>query len=478
MQILKSVVLLQILKFVKMSNVVSRRDGFISDIMKMIVNGSSNDVKIILQDGEIMANKDIISARCEYFATMFSNNEVKFIEGETNSVDMSFCRKVVMEKIIAFLYIGDVELHDLSLAHLMELMHMSDMMLLEDLVADTEKFMLGFLPDSGVNYGSIPELVEGLMLAEQFKLETIKDALLLELFLSLKDIPHIPEVVENCEAFKCLPVSLLKAILLHDDARERTVGDSKERLNAFVFWLSENECSEEDRWEITDSFNFEEFTADELLTDVRKSGLYSIEKIDTRLKELFDDQKKSLVDKDKRFRTLKSYYISEKREAENQEKIATQLKLALNNEKQKTEDLEKSIKEKDYEIEKREDQVEHLEFMVKSKETTMSSLEVRVSDRDAQITLLEFDIRDKSDRIEEYEEKIESMDSQINLLKDQAFEKDRTIDRMRMSNMTKDGEIQELYVENDQMRDRIDELESVRIRGRGRGRGNRNYSHR
>ena len=70
------------------------------------------------------------------------------------------------------------------------------------------------------------------------------------------------------------------------------------------------------------------------------------------------------------------------------------------------------------------------------------------------------------------------MNSQINLLKDEAFEKDRTIDRMRMSNMTKDGEIQELDIENHQMRDRIDELESNRIRGRGRGRGNRNYSHR
>merc|ERR1712110_312851 len=100
----------------------------------------------------------------------------------------------------------------------------------------------------------------------------IKEALLLELFLSLKDVPHIPEVVKNSEAFKFLPACLLKEVLLHE-ARKKTVGDSKERLDAFVFWLSENECSEEDKKEITDSFIFDEFTSDELLTDIRKSEL-------------------------------------------------------------------------------------------------------------------------------------------------------------------------------------------------------------
>ena len=45
-------------------------------------------------------NKDILMARREYFATMFSNN--KFIEEETNSVDMSHCSKAVMERIVIY----------------------------------------------------------------------------------------------------------------------------------------------------------------------------------------------------------------------------------------------------------------------------------------------------------------------------------------------------------------------------------------
>ena len=73
------------------------RDLFVEDILRMLERGSLNDVKIVLSDGEIFANKDILMARSEYFATMFSNK--KFKEGETDSVDMSHCSKAIMEKI-------------------------------------------------------------------------------------------------------------------------------------------------------------------------------------------------------------------------------------------------------------------------------------------------------------------------------------------------------------------------------------------
>ena len=87
-----------------------------SDIMSMVTSGSSNDVKIVLEDGEVFANKDVLSARSDYFATMFSSkNEFKFIEGENNKVVMSHCSKIIMDKIIKFLFSGDMYLHDLSL---------------------------------------------------------------------------------------------------------------------------------------------------------------------------------------------------------------------------------------------------------------------------------------------------------------------------------------------------------------------------
>ena len=45
-----------------MSSVINRGDKFKSDIMKMMTNGTSNDVKIVLEDGEILANKDVLCA--------------------------------------------------------------------------------------------------------------------------------------------------------------------------------------------------------------------------------------------------------------------------------------------------------------------------------------------------------------------------------------------------------------------------------
>ena len=88
------------------------RDKLHDDLIRMMEQGSLNDVKIKLSDGEIAANKDILMARSDYFANMFSNN--KFIEGETGSVDMSHCSKAIMEKIIKFLFSGTIIFKGLS----------------------------------------------------------------------------------------------------------------------------------------------------------------------------------------------------------------------------------------------------------------------------------------------------------------------------------------------------------------------------
>ena len=57
-----------------MSSITKSGDKFKSDILAMITSGTSNDVKILLEDGEeITANKDVLCARSDYFSTMFSN---------------------------------------------------------------------------------------------------------------------------------------------------------------------------------------------------------------------------------------------------------------------------------------------------------------------------------------------------------------------------------------------------------------------
>ena len=204
-----------------MSSIINCGDKFKSDILAMITSGTSNDVKIVLEDGEILANKDVLCARSEYFSTMFSNNnmdnQVKFMEGKTNKVDMGHCSKVIMDKIIKYLFSGDMKLHDMSLPDLVKITHMTSMMLLNDVSELIKEYVLEIVPDSAVNCAYLPDLLHSLMLAVNFGLDELREALLHELFISLKDVHQIPEVVKNSEAFKMMSPKLMKEILLYEE---------------------------------------------------------------------------------------------------------------------------------------------------------------------------------------------------------------------------------------------------------------------
>ena len=76
-------------------------------------------------------------------------------------------------------------------------MNMTSMMMLDDLHSFIKDYVLELIPDSGVNCACLPDLVNSLMLAENFGLEDIKEGLVHELFMSLKVVPQIPEVVQN-----------------------------------------------------------------------------------------------------------------------------------------------------------------------------------------------------------------------------------------------------------------------------------------
>ena len=84
------------------------------------------------------------------------------------------------------------------------------------------------------------------------------------------DEEEIDEEVESDDETDCIRIA--------DDVR----------FDAFEFWLTRNECSDEVKKEIMDSFDLVggSFTAEKLLTDVRRSGLYSIEEIDRSVLEI------------------------------------------------------------------------------------------------------------------------------------------------------------------------------------------------
>ena len=271
---------------------LKENNKLVEDLLKMLERGSLNDVKIKLSDGEIVANKDILMARSDYFASMFSNN--KFIEGETGSVDMSHCSKAVMERIIKYLFSGEATFDQMYLAQLLELVHTTDMMLLSVFKETVATYVEHYITVNNASDDAaarfFPELVSGLKLASKYKL-TFTKRISWELYQGLKVIPND---VTATDAFKTLPFNLIKDIFLADLWQ-----DQRGKFKAFMVWLTENEASEKQKTEIVESFNFEDFTAEELLTSVRDSGLYSAKRIDERVLDL-------LKNKDMKIKELKN----------------------------------------------------------------------------------------------------------------------------------------------------------------------------
>ena len=71
-----------------------------------------------------------------------------------------------------------------------------------------------------------------------------------------------------------------------------------------MFWLSENDCTCEEKKRMKRSFDFDSFTVEDLLTDVKKSGLFSVEEIDRRVLEICRRNDKEMKDQKHDLRLL------------------------------------------------------------------------------------------------------------------------------------------------------------------------------
>ena len=92
-------------------------------LLKSLRDGNQyNDVKIVLDDGDLEASKFVLSSRSEYFYKMFDKSH-KFQENLQRDVKVS-CKKVVMEQILTYLYGGEISIDGLSLIDAVELLDM------------------------------------------------------------------------------------------------------------------------------------------------------------------------------------------------------------------------------------------------------------------------------------------------------------------------------------------------------------------
>ena len=108
-----------------MAKQLNNMEDVIEDLVSNWQNPVFCDVKIICSDGEIPANKTILGMRSQYFLSMFSSNN-NFVESQDGIVKLPHS-KVVMEKLVTFLYSGQLDCEDLGLGSMLDLLGLFDL---------------------------------------------------------------------------------------------------------------------------------------------------------------------------------------------------------------------------------------------------------------------------------------------------------------------------------------------------------------
>ena len=141
------------------------------------------DVKIVASDGEILANKAILSVRSRYFRSVFSDN---LVESRAGTVKMPYSKavldmpysKAVLDKMIIYLYSGKMACDDMSLHSLLDLMELLNYVNLSEEFSAVE----GFAVDN-IKAGkfSLSDCLKGLADCSLAGLQAVLEALLAHL---------------------------------------------------------------------------------------------------------------------------------------------------------------------------------------------------------------------------------------------------------------------------------------------------------
>ena len=119
-----------------MSPQLNNKERLARDLVAYLQDPEFSDVKIICSDGgEILANKSILGMRSEYFRCMFSANN-NFVESQAGTVKLPYS-KAVVDKIILYLYSGEMDCEDLALRPMLDLLQLFDLMNLPEEVQNS-----------------------------------------------------------------------------------------------------------------------------------------------------------------------------------------------------------------------------------------------------------------------------------------------------------------------------------------------------
>ena len=269
---------------------ISSSRHVLNDLLKL-----PDNVSIVCDDGEVRANMEILSVRSDFFGRGFNNPA--FMESQNKSIRMAGCSKAAMEAVKTYLYTGEMNFEELSTSTLLYIMNVSREILIEvELFNCIESYLkLDFSTGSTRGGRRImcaipPSCFE---LVERFRLDNLWDGLLKAFNLNL--IYLAEGILEKVflKDLNSLPLNIVKKILLCGVGAgypaHMLKSLTKGRFDMFLAWYEANEeiCSEEDKKEIVQSFNFDHFTGEELVNVVGRSGMLPKEEVDRMVVERF-----------------------------------------------------------------------------------------------------------------------------------------------------------------------------------------------
>ena len=204
---------------------IIKQDSFCQDILAHLQDPEYCDVKIVATDGEIPANKTILGMRSQYFRSMFSSNN-NFVESSTGSVKLPYA-KAVLEKMIIYLYSGEMEFHDMDLRPLMDLMELLNLINLSIEFSTVESFTMENIKKGKFSFS---DCLKSLDYSSKLGMKSVGETLLVYLGENLVKFAQIEDVGALSEP---MIVGLLRE---KSEERSHTI----HRLNVLTTWLSVN----------------------------------------------------------------------------------------------------------------------------------------------------------------------------------------------------------------------------------------------
>lgn len=222
--------------------IIEEREVLVSNLKKVL----HDDVKLMTADGEVWANKALLSASSDYFSAML--DEEKFKEGREGVGDLTQYSKEVVNKVVNYFYGGEISCQDWSLSSLLHLEELLRKILLLPQSAEIKKFTV---EEMSLKKFPISECLLGLVTAEDLKLDTAT-----EIFTFITDNLGI----------LCLKKSLA-------DLGSRLMSNSPSVIERFESVINHlNDQDEETKKRILSSLDLSAFSQKELSDIIRKAG--------------------------------------------------------------------------------------------------------------------------------------------------------------------------------------------------------------